>query len=304
MYPVDERNMYLFWYWMSERQEIFHKRYILKQDPPWTEDTIFQTYKFTNVFRSLDRGTVFWKENIMDVWMRVFDGPEHAFKQILFDTLVYRHFNYIKTWQAIEQPVRLRRWDKVFSTLWNLDRVYTNAHNVTGVRWDDSDIKVENSMFLLKTWDRHLDAYTEALKNCKTMEEAFDYVKANIIGYGGFTSYELVCDLSYLPFTPYTEDEWANPGPGATRGLNRIWPGIGKNKAVLLDAMKYLRDHQDDFLKEFNLPFKEYPSRLTMRAIEHSLCEFSKYAKAYWDEGRPRNKYKGTEQGMEELKYA
>ena len=154
-----------------------------------------------------------------------------------------------------------------------------------------------------KGWSENRLRWAHELLKMEKMEQAFEFVKGNILGYGGFTSYELVCDLSYLPYIKYDDDQWANAGPGAMRGLNRLFPGIGKNKEECLKHMYFLRDNQEMFLKKYNFPFFEWPGRLTMRAIEHSLCELSKYAKAYYQEGRPRNHYRGTPENMEELKY-
>lgn len=296
-----EANMRLFWYWIAERQEIFHKRYILKQPQPWTEDEIFKTFKFTNTYRELDRGTVYYIENILPTPWTI-DGNEvrnrAMFADLVYRTLIYRHFNNIPTWEAIkgihyhinDDGTTEPDWPKIEDALWQLPRAYTNAHVVTGFQWAGSYSKIENSMWLLKYWWENKEKIGLDLWIRKDdMGESWDYLVKEVPGFGGFTAYEVVVDLSYSNLTYYDEDSWVNPGPGCRRGLNRIWPGIGNNRTTCRAAIQHLRENQQGYLSQFGLTL--HGKELTLRNIEHSLCEFSKYAKAYYGEGRPRNKY-------------
>ena len=45
-----------------ERYNIYLSR-VANDPPPWTEDPIFQKYKFCNVFREHDRVTIWLREN-------------------------------------------------------------------------------------------------------------------------------------------------------------------------------------------------------------------------------------------------
>jgi len=85
---INDENLNLFFSSMFERQEIWYKRFILKQPRPWTKDKIFEG-KFTNVYRELDRHSQWQIQNIfLDkrndklnlVWkimlFRIFNKPE------------------------------------------------------------------------------------------------------------------------------------------------------------------------------------------------------------------------------------
>ena len=81
---------------------------------------------------------------------------------------------------------------------------------------------------------------------------------------------------------------WANPGPGAKRGLNRIHLRELEQtvkKDQLNFEMKQLLDYSPDYLENHMQP-------LEMRDIEHCLCEFDKYERVRLGQGRPRAKYK------------
>ena len=51
-----------FYNWINERHRIYLKR-LYKETPPWTDDPILQSYKFTNPFRENDRVTVWMRQN-------------------------------------------------------------------------------------------------------------------------------------------------------------------------------------------------------------------------------------------------
>ena len=104
-------------------------------------------------------------------------------------------------------------------------------------------------------------------------------------------SYEVVTDLNYTPVLEAAKDQftWANAGPGAKRGLNRIHlrdlkKGMNQQVAntemqlLLAEAPKYCKPH---------VPI----ARVDMRTIEHSLCEWDKYERVRLGQGTPRSRY-------------
>ena len=80
---------------------------------------------------------------------------------------------------------------------------------------------------------------------------------------------------------------WANPGPGAMRGLNRIFgrPLDSKQKKPL-----FIQE-----MRELLALLNNTPLPLEMRDIEHCLCEFDKYERTRLGQGRPRSRYKPRE---------
>ena len=86
----------------------------------------------------------------------------------------------------------------------------------------------------------------------------------------GILSYEVVTDLNYTPVLDKAKDRfsWANAGPGAKRGLNRIFgreltKSIKQEKAN--EEMKDLLSKKHTYLKP-HVPVKD----VDMRTIEHS----------------------------------
>lgn len=113
-------------------------------------------------------------------------------------------------------------------------------------------------------------------------------------------AYEIVTDMRHTRLLEDATDiyTWANPGPGAKRGLRRLGlPSTPDAKAItsmrgLLERHVYIAEQFDDKDADgaelSNLPMVE------MRDIEHSLCEFDKYCRVKFGEGEPRSKFAGA----------
>ncbi|PIN93379.1 hypothetical protein COU54_03200 [Candidatus Pacearchaeota archaeon CG10_big_fil_rev_8_21_14_0_10_31_24] len=48
-----------FFKFIYKRQLIWYKRFVLHQKPPWIFDTILQKYKIINMYRELDKCTIY-----------------------------------------------------------------------------------------------------------------------------------------------------------------------------------------------------------------------------------------------------
>ena len=73
-------------------------------------------------------------------------------------------------------------------------------------------------------------------------------------GFSGFMAYEVVTDLRHTKWLKNAKDimTWANPGPGAQRGLNRIHEReLNKTikKQQLNTEMKHLLDISEPYLQ-------------------------------------------------------
>ena len=58
-------NLKSFYQFVYDRQKVWHNRFVLKRPQgEWTDNEILRRSKYTNVFRELDRGTLWWDRNI------------------------------------------------------------------------------------------------------------------------------------------------------------------------------------------------------------------------------------------------
>ena len=264
-----------FFNYINERHQIYLRR---KNGlhPPWTEDKILKTYSFCNVFRELDTVTEWVRTNWREPY---FDHPNLAFSMS-----VARQINWPSTLEEIGFP---EDWqpEKVKAIMQDrMDRgekVYTGAYMLTGTL---GGTKIEQTVdkILTPLYNNHPEIVSGSLE--ETWRNYLPYA-----GFSGFMAYEVVTDLRHTHLLRNARDiyTWANPGPGAKRGLNRM-----NLRTLTWDSNKHdWNAEMFELLKMADKYLEPHVPNLEMREIEHSLCEFDKYERTRLGEGRPRAKY-------------
>lgn len=285
-----------FFWWINERHEIYMKK-TSGEPKPWTDDKIMQRYKFCNVFRELDTGTIALRKmcgglrqcrelellafNIC--WYRVFNRYEHA-QDI--------------GWCPDYEPLRVGILAKHDAG----EKIVTSAHMTYG---EKGRSKTDTLLDMCADiWARRSDIADECVQT-NSMESVFTLMR-KFQGVGAFLAYEMVTDFSMVHLLANATDRltWANIGPGSKRGLQRLGrvmfvPSLielWKNAEHMLEAhvsvhhpLTYGKDGYADERDES--PCKPL---FELREIEHSLCEFDKYQRALSGAGRPRMRYDGT----------
>jgi len=84
---------------------------------------------------------------------------------------------------------------------------------------------------------------------------------------------------------------WANTGPGAKRGIGRIFFGDKKAKVTDSDCLNFMCK----LLEKSGKKTGKHVPKLELRDIEHSLCETDKYLRALHGDGRPKALYRGQQ---------
>lgn len=279
---------------MKERHRIYLRREE-GEAKPWTKDPILQRYRFCNVYRELDTVTIWIRKNIREPYA---DHPH-----LWFMLAMARQINWPDTLQEIMEckgwPINGYNWHDVRMIMLARqargDQLYTGAYmlNAHGTKPDDPKDKAffTTKLVLDSVW-----------QNRKTIGDAFAYGSmqqawAALLpyhGWGPFTAYEVVCDARYTRYgnsVPWRKDarEWANAGPGAFRGLNRLQGRELKANVSQARALAEMREYY-----EWIAPRWPHKPTLEMREIEHCLCEFDKYERTRLGEGRPRSTYPGA----------
>lgn len=284
-----------------------HQVYLNRRDGhsrPWTKDPILQTYRFTNVFRELDKTTVWFRKNVRD--------PMRCTEEVLLATVVFRLLNRIEVGEAIWCQSDLEyesAWsqfcEKGFDVRVLRRAIRANCGDgpyVTGAYIISSPAgmpKLDGVLDVIKkfTWRaRHVAGGWQKLAHMMqvdrwSLEQAHDCLKT-FDYFGPFHAYEIVTDLRHTNLLCDAPDimTWANPGPGAHRGANRVFRGDKRDKVSreqVIDEMRILLSWSRD-------P-KYWPQdwpKWEMRDVEHTLCEFDKYERVRLGEGKPRGVYR------------
>lgn len=291
-------NRGVFWYWVNERQRIYHRRFVEDQDPPWTEDPILGSKHFTNCYRHLDHQTQWFDEN------RVGRGD---LRDVFINSLTFTVFNRKEVldemgWFTVDS------WDpeEMLDKIDLLDRQFNSAYMTTGISLiEDPDSKAENYLYgcidhtienIGHYWDDHFGPGNEGL----TEPDELTDIWTEIGGISDFLAYEIYCDMCLDKRFPWTENDYVNPGPGAIRGINRIYgrnfqfDGSVSDLTAEEKQSRLERNHKDiDYYQEMrdlrqermqHLDLSVHPNGgddFSLRSVEHSLCEFDKYMRAW-----------------------
>ena len=268
-----------FFWWMEERHRIFLKKDMGLSRNHWTDDEILKTYRFTNPFRENDKTTVWFREKMRN--------PLNGNDAVLMATVIFRWFNLIETGKTLLANNLHVEWNPEIAR----EEIKKQPKYVTGgyiIKTPDGMDKVDGVIWCInRVWPQREqlanDIRSNNLRGSWNTVMQFPYL-------GAFMAYELITDLRHTHFLNGADDiyTWANAGPGAMRGLNRIH---GRPLNFKSRKHNFTKEMHELLLCSPEYLVKDFLPRLEMRDIEHSLCEFDKYERVRNGEGAPRGKY-------------
>lgn len=296
--------------YMMARHQIYLDRKAGKPGP-WTTDPILASGRFCNVFRELDTVTIWIQENIREAY------PEQ--QHLWFMLCIARYINWPPTldylirgdhgafpnWQAFT-PERMTRALEQFAA--TQPKTYTGAYmiraesdpNKEWYSWTKHRYIAE--IVLGRVWEKRKRFEELLAKPGCTLERVWTMFQApEFVGWGPFMAYEVVTDLRHTRYLRNAPDiyTWANAGPGAIRGLNRLYGRDLKTHPRPEQTNEEMRLLMEELNAYSHRPFLHLFGNLTdtnhplfeMRDVEHTLCEFDKYERVRLGEGKMRSKY-------------
>ena len=223
--------------YMNARDRIRRKKE--RGDPwPWSKDVIFQTYRFTNVRRCDDAVSV-------DCNRRVLISPWDDDATLLFEVVKYRLFNLPSTYRLL-RPVR-GRWDErrskaiLRSAQDEGKQIFTGAYIVSNM--GETRPKIDIVCEALTVANRESPSLVKLIRAGRALQNATKVIERYVPCCGMFVAYEIVSDLRWTSLLKGASDimTWANPGPGATRGLNRLFGRPLKAKPPVAQLVQEMR---------------------------------------------------------------
>ncbi len=300
---------------MKARHDIYLDRKAGKPGP-WTADPVLRDGRFCNIFRELDTVTIWIDQNIRQPYA---DHPH-----LWFMLAIARYINWPDT---LAELIQTKQWpdNPDFEPSWLTtalehravrgDKVYTGAYMIRAesdpskewYSWTKHRYIAEIVLGRLwedrEEWQRMpmMETTPGVLRSFNRLETVWEkFQQHRYVGWGPFMAYEVVTDLRHTRYLRNAPDiyTWANAGPGAIRGLNRLYgrdlaakPRPEQTNAEMLKLMIELNDlDEPGFNETFGEPCDVNP-RFEMRDIEHSLCEADKYERVRLGEGKMRSKY-------------
>ena len=311
---IPEKRLRLFFDTAWERHRI-HVLKTLSCPKPWTDQAVFQNYRFCNVFRKIDKTTAWLIQNVINPNQ---DNP------LLWKTIMlYRYISKIETYEQLEGHEFDYQW--IYTCMRNLQTlqqpIFTTAFILNtkgaGGTWMD---RVSYIFTLLKHIEKIYGEpyhFHNLLFGYNDIEQVFN-ILLNLSGVGPFMAYQYCMDFTYAkPYLLNAGDRyiWTHLGLGAVRGMNRLLHGNAtRNKILFVDQLSsYLYTRWvDDIFKNIEAEeqktlntiqhfrsditaldiHKMYApfSKLHMGDVEHWLCEFDKWCRG----GSKKRRFQGT----------
>lgn len=276
---------------------------------PWTDDPVLREFRFCNVFREDDTTTIWFRDTIRE-------PLRNERRPVVLATTAFRWFNRIETWELVEEwqsrqrgrtlPEFFRRWVKADVHGTRDDylnelraALQGNAPWTTGsyiIKTPDGMDKLEGVLRCIQLFDQRLDELTVQIEKHRTLQGAWEALRT-VPYLGDFMAYEVVTDLRHTCLLEGAGDvnTWANPGPGACRGMARVNDlpldrydrGKTADREQVIAGMRMLLEvsRNDSFWP------REWRG-WELREVEHTLCEFDKYERARTGAGRPRQRFR------------
>lgn len=278
--PAPRPRIYdLYWYFASERQQMFTRR-VAGEPGPWTEDPILREFKFCNVFRAADRVSQYM---IRDVCYH--DEP-CTDEDRLFQIVAFRTFSKTATWDTVRAvlgryPVLDDLADGTFTNALDQARtsnggLYTGAFILCATDAYGQSSKHRNHVELFRHMFLH-DRLGTRLLDAKSLREVYDLLH----GYplmGDFMSYQTTIDLNYSALLDFSENEFTQAGPGALRGVKKCFEDLGDYTPA--EIVLWMTERQETEFARLGLPFGGLWGR-PLHAIDCQglFCETDKYCR-------------------------
>lgn len=278
--PTPRENIWnIYWYFASERQRVFERR-VAGEPDPWTQDPVLQRFKFCNVFRAADRVSQYLIRHV------TYHGESCSAEDRLFQIVAFRFFSRIETWRAI------RRFLGRYPTLRELaNGSFTDAleyaRRTNGGLYTGAFILCANNAYgqLLKHLNhvellRHMflrEQLGNQLLTARSLRDIYQLLHAYPL-MGDFMSYQIAIDLNYSNLINFSENDFTQPGPGALRGIRKVFQTLGDYSPA--EAILWMVERQEVEFARLGLQFNGLWGR-PLQAIDCQglFCETDKYCR-------------------------
>lgn len=216
-----------YWRFAAERQAIFMRR-IRGEPAPWTTDPILHDHKFCCTYRAADRVSQY-------VIRQLYADPSAGKADLVFRALALRTFSRPATWERLteiltDQPSIKDLQDGSFQAALDLvadegKGLYTSAFILpSGTSSFGSERKHRNHAALFERMFI-ADEAGDAIPEAGSLEAVYEILRGFPM-MGDFLAYQVAIDINYSPATDFSENDFVQAGPGAVRGLEKVFRGL------------------------------------------------------------------------------
>ena len=285
-----------FFEFIHDRQKIWHDRFVLKKQAPWTKDPIFLTFKFCNIYRELDAGTVVISKHLT--------GTDISPEEKLLNIIAYRIFNKRDTFERLFDGILSTKTFDVNELEKRLDNIkgpiFSDAYLISSHPVDSRYRPKDKHIQVLLMLDALIPKLPQILAELKNNDGAggLDIIEKYVAMAGPFLSGQILLDCTYSKnskgvsdIVPYTSNDFLIVGPGAHWGLEILFR-TKLNKTQADEKCRFLYESQEeifDLLKKqkgkdwFDIKWNNLNycggNYISLHDIQGCLCEFRKYTR-------------------------
>jgi hypothetical protein len=273
-----------YWRFAAERQAMYFRRL---SDPvgPWTTDPILAAYRFTNAYRASDRVSQYLIREVQYHPGRPSTPPE-----IFFRTMLFKFFNRIETWEALESRLGPLAWERtdLSAIVQSLDdimhrgqRVYSAAYIMPSPSFGHARKHANHLALLARMMD---DKLPDLVRQAPTLRAVYERL-ARYPGIGPFLAFQYTIDLNYSALLTHAESDFVVAGPGALDGISKCFVNAGRRGPE--EVIYWVCEQQERAFDAAGLHFRTlYGRRLQPIDCQNLFCEISKYARVAHPEVR------------------
>ncbi|MBD8478958.1 nucleotide kinase domain-containing protein [Microbacterium sp. CFBP 8794] len=278
--PTPRPGVYeIYWKFAAERQRTFEAR-VRGDEAPFTDDPIIQNYKFCNVFRAADRVSQYM---IRDVAYRADDSSP---QDRIFQIVAFRTFSNTRTWDTLTEilgrsPRITDLEDDSFENALTMTKernsgLYTGAFILCATNAYGRTQKHLNHVELFRDMFV-IQGLADELLAAQSLQAVYEALHRFPL-MGDFMSYQTAVDLNYSEFVNFSEDDFTQPGPGALRGLRKVFSDFGG--LTPREVIMWMVEHQEEEFARLGLRFDGLWGR-PLHAIDAQglFCETDKYCR-------------------------
>jgi hypothetical protein len=255
---------------------------------PWTPDPILARWRFTNIYRELDR------ESQACIRIANSDASLESFEEQFFRCILFKTFNRYSTWELLtaglgEEPritnFDLSRYRSILPNKGIYSNSYYGAYPCAEKEWKAIGLIREKSAkkFHLRVVQMMVGISAKAAA-AKSLYEIASFLQS-FPRIGDFKAGQFALDLNYGPHLRLPIDNFVIAGPGARNGVDRCFTAhCQKYHKVIRLVCRY----QDECsLAAIGEPVRRLQGRAPApMTVQNWFCEVGKYLLGY-----SKNKY-------------
>lgn len=275
-----------YWALAAERQRIFFRR-VRQEPPPWTDDPVLASNRFTNTYRASDRVSQYLINEV------IYGASRARGRSTILRILLFKIFNRVDTWEYLqshvgevsEETFDVNGYGEVLAgRAAEGHRLYSGAYimpspKLGAARKHANHLRLLASLLSNGTIDRIGEAST-----LRQLVEAL----LNVHSFGPFLAFQFAIDLNYSDLFGFSEMDHVVAGPGALDGISKCFVHTDGLEAG--DVIRAVTEAAQSCFDEQDIAFESLWGRpLQLIDCQNLFCEISKYARVAHPELRGRS---------------